>query len=123
MKKILLSLVINLAIVISIGAPISVFSAPDYGLKTAADKIGYDTSNNGTLMPKLNWYIGIVMGIVSIIFFSMVLYAGVRWLTARGKDDLAEKAKNALEAAVTGLVITMLAWGITSFVIIQLSKK
>jgi len=121
MKKIFLALSVNLALISVFLIPVTVLADQDYGLSAAANRIGYQAAD-ASLMTKLQLYIGIAMGVVGIIFFGMMMYAGVRWLTARGKDELAEKAKNALEAAVTGLVITMLAWGITSFVITQLSK-
>ena len=47
-------------------------------------------------------------------------YAGVRWMTSRGNEELAAKAKHTLEAAVIGIIITVSAYAISNFVLSRL---
>ncbi|MFA6486100.1 MAG: hypothetical protein WCT40_01900 [Candidatus Magasanikbacteria bacterium] len=89
-----------------------------YGLNETAPKAGYDTGV--TLIPKLNQVVGIGLGLIALVFFAMALYAGVRWLTARGKSELSEKALQALEAAIIGMAIVAASYAIAIFVINKL---
>ena len=47
-------------------------------------------------------------------------YAGVRWMTSRGNEELAARAKHTFEAAVIGIIITVSAYGISNFVLSRL---
>lgn len=54
--------------------------------------------------------------ILGILFLVLALYGGYLWMTARGAEDQVKKAKDVLEQAVIGLVIIVLAYAITRFV-------
>jgi len=58
---------------------------------------------------------------VAIIFFVMAFYAGLRWMTARGNEEMATKAKETLEAAVLGLIIIVISYALTRFIFGQLT--
>lgn len=60
--------------------------------------------------------IRVVYQVTGLIFFILALYAGIRWMTAQGKEDTVEKARNTLVAATIGLVIVVGAYGITEFI-------
>lgn len=53
------------------------------------------------------------LGAISLIF---MLYAGYVWFTARDNEEEAKRAKQIIVGAVTGLVITMSAYGIATLV-------
>ncbi len=57
------------------------------------------------------------LSVVGIVFLVLMLYGGYLWMTARGKEERLEKAKNTLEAAIIGLIIALAAYGITYFVV------
>jgi len=57
------------------------------------------------------------LSVVGIVFLVLMLYGGYLWMTARGKEERLEKAKNTLEAAIIGLIIVLAAYGITYFVV------
>jgi len=56
----------------------------------------------------------IVAGIVAVI---VIIIAGYMYTTSQGDSGAIEKAKNAILYAVIGLVIMLLAFAITNFVI------
>ncbi|MFH1291986.1 MAG: pilin [bacterium] len=60
--------------------------------------------------------IGIGLSFIGVLFFLLMLYAGVMWMTAMGNTEKVESAKATLESAVIGLVIVLSAYAITSFV-------
>lgn len=57
---------------------------------------------------------------VGLVFFVLVFYAGYRWLTAQGKEESIEKAKNTLIASIIGLMIVVGSYAITNFVVNRL---
>ncbi len=57
------------------------------------------------------------LSVVGIVFLVLMLYGGYLWMTARGKEERLEKAKNTLEAAIIGLIIALAAYGITYYVV------
>jgi hypothetical protein len=97
-----------------IGIPTVMVRASDYGLSESAKMGGYSEGDNIYVM--LGNIIKITLGVLAIVFFGLVLYAGLRWMTARGNEEFTQKAKVVLETAITGLVIVMGAYGITVFI-------
>ncbi|KKW42725.1 MAG: hypothetical protein UY92_C0004G0061 [Candidatus Magasanikbacteria bacterium GW2011_GWA2_56_11] len=56
------------------------------------------------------------LGMVGLVFFVLMVYAGIRWMTARGDEDAASKSRDTMIAAVIGLIIIVASYAITSFV-------
>ena len=59
--------------------------------------------------------IAVVLGLVGILFTCLMAYGGYEWITAHGVEDRIEKGKKIMQMATVGLVIVMLAYGITLF--------
>ena len=62
------------------------------------------------------------IGLVGVIFLILTIYAGFTWMLAGGDETKVKKAKSIIIAAVTGLIITLMAYGITTFVINSIIK-
>lgn len=60
--------------------------------------------------------IGTVLSLVGLIFFILMIYAGILWMTARGDSGTTEKAKETIIASVVGIVIVLASYAITNFV-------
>ena len=67
--------------------------------------------------------IKIGLNIVGLIFLILMIYGGFLWMTARGDEQKVTKSKELLEAAIIGLVIVFAAYGITYFVVDQISNN
>ncbi len=65
--------------------------------------------------------ISVLIGFLGIIFLVLTVYAGFLWMTAAGNEKQVGKAKNILVTAVIGLVITLSAYTISTFVVGQLT--
>lgn len=57
------------------------------------------------------------LSLVGVVFLVLMIYAGIRWMTARGESKHAETAKETITRAVIGLIIVASAYAITSFVL------
>lgn len=64
-----------------------------------------------------------ILASLSIIFLVLTVYGGFLWMTARENDQMAEKAKNILVGAIVGMVITIGAYGISTFIVDRLASE
>lgn len=85
------------------------------GLNAAASGSGLNNSIGLTaLMGRL---ISVVLGLLGIIFLFYLVLAGITYMTAAGDDKKTSKAKDSIKTAVIGMVLTISAYAISSFVI------
>lgn len=84
-------------------------------LTTAGGEAG--VQNSGTLPEIVGRIINIALSLLGIIFLVLGVYAGFRWMTARGEKGDVEEAQKTLTNAVIGLVIVIAAYAISNFVI------
>lgn len=77
--------------------------APQTGISTTEL-----SSHTGTLIQG-------ALRLVGIAFLVLMVYGGLRWMTARGNDQDIETAKETIIAAIIGLVIVVGAYAITNF--------
>lgn len=99
--------------------------ATDTGLSTtggAANPTWLDTNQDN-----LPYFIGFyivrpILGVVGLIFFVLMIYAGVLWMTAGGNGDTVKKAKGILVNSVIGAAIVVSAYAITSAIFYGLTS-
>ena len=89
--------------------------ADNFGLDRAAGSAGLRTE--GTLAEKSGQIIGSLLSLVGVIFLVLMIYGGITWMTASGNDKQVEKAKGTISRAAIGLIIVILAYAITFFVV------
>lgn len=94
-----------------------VFAQTDYGLGESANIGGLTTQYESDLSVFIGNMIGTVLSFVSVIFFGLMLYGGIRWMLSRGNDEEAKKALDTIIAAVIGIIIVLGSYAITSFVL------
>ena len=78
------------------------------------DAQGFSSTDPRQTVAKI---IKIALGFLGSIAVILVIVAGFKWMTAAGNDDNIKKAKDLMGAAFVGLVIILLAFAITNFVI------
>lgn len=102
-----------------------------FGLKTApalalynslpetGGEAGFNTAQSGEVGITSIINVGVkgFLTVMAIAFLALMLYAGIRWLTARGVEEHITKAQETLQTAVIGLIIIVGAYAITSFVL------
>jgi cbb3-type cytochrome oxidase subunit 3 len=102
--------------------PTKILSANDYGLDDTADR-AFNGSGNGTIPFKdkgppeiIGSIVGAILSFVGLLFFILIIYGGLTWMTAAGNQQQIDKAKSMIVSAVIGLIIVMAAYALTSFV-------
>lgn len=125
-KKMVIFSLFSLAIV---GAPLSAEMANgNFGLDVTAEKANYKdkgVADKGQqeLFITANKVVSGLLSALAIVFFILLTYAGVRWMTARGNEEFSTNAKNTVEAAVIGLVVTLSAYAVTTFVFTKVQES
>lgn len=101
------------------------FVAPSFVHASAADTISSGVSNaageaglqDGSIEGTVANIVGNLLSMIGILFFVLMLYGGILWMTARGDTDQTQKAMNTLIAATVGIVIVLASYAITNFVL------
>ena len=83
-------------------------SAPIYNTSVSAEEL------IGKIIQRILQFTGVV-------FFLLMLYAGILWMTAQGEEKRVTEAKAIIKAAVIGVAVIGAAYAITSFVLNNLS--
>lgn len=60
--------------------------------------------------------IGFVLGLLGIIFVILIIYSGLMWMTAGGKEQQVEDAKKIIIRATIGVIIILASYAITWYV-------
>lgn len=89
-------------------------SNPGTSLKQSADMAGLEDKD---INQTVGTFVGQILSMVGVLFFILVVYGGILWMTARGDTDQTSKAMKTIIAASIGIVLVLSAYAITNFVI------
>lgn len=103
--------------------PYSLFLIPS--ITRAAEDFGLEETARAANLPRTGAgpaavagvITGYLLAFVGVIFFVLMLYGGIRWMTARGNEEQIKKAQELIKSAVIGVVIIFLSYVLTRFVI------
>jgi len=84
-------------------------------LSTVGEKAGYSITDTN-LDNKAIKVIQAVLSLLGVIFVSLIIYSGIRWMTAGGNDQTLEKAKETIRQAIMGLLLIIGAYAISLFI-------
>lgn len=102
-----------------LAVPVFAQAQSDDAAASVASAAGLSSSSIFDIIGTL---INVFLGLLGIVFLLLVLYAGFLWMTAGGDDKQVEKAKKMLINATVGLVITLSAYAITTFIVNWISQ-
>ncbi|MFA5133378.1 MAG: pilin [Patescibacteria group bacterium] len=91
-------------------------------LKGVGDAAGFKTTEDAGLPATVGKIINILLSILGVLFVVLMIYGGILWMTSFGNDQKITKAKDLIISAVIGLVIIVLAYAISNFIVGQLIK-
>ena len=78
-----------------------------FGLQKTAPQAGYSTEQSD-INTVANTIVNGVLSVLAVAFFGIMMYAGIRWMMARGNEELAGKAKTALQTSIIGFILTII---------------
>ena len=115
---ILVSLLFSFVFAFSAQVDAKTCTKGNYGLDETACKAGIldlDISTKNALVIGSE-ILGIALSFLGILFFGIILYAGIKWMTALGDANKVESAKGMLEAAGIGLLIVLASYALATFI-------
>lgn len=88
------------------------------GASQSLTEVGSDGGfGSGDLTTIVAGIINVVLGLLGLVFVVLIIYAGFLWMTAGGSADTVKKGKAIMINAIIGLIITVAAYAISSYVI------
>ncbi len=110
------------AIVTALAVPAMALAVPSNPFNQARDltntvgqQAGISTSQ--TLPQMAGSIINVVLGFLGLLLLFYMLYAGFLWMTAGGDEKKVQKATSIIQQAVIGLLIIVMAFAISNFVL------
>lgn len=92
-------------------------------LQQAAGPSGIFTTNLPRGVPEMiGFWIKIALSFVGTIFFILMVYAGFRWMTARGEEDQIKSSRDTITMAVIGLLVVLSGYAITNLLVTRIMK-
>ncbi len=88
--------------------------AQETELTQVGESAGLGETNIRVFIAKIIRY---AIMLVGVVFFAIVVYGGVLWMTAHGDPEQLRKAKAVLKNGVIGLFIVLASYSIASFII------
>lgn len=82
--------------------------------QNAYNEIGFSESDPRDVIARV---IKIALGFLGTIAVVLIIVAGFQWMTAAGNEDKVKKAQKIMTAAVIGLVIVLMAYALSTFII------
>ena len=89
------------------------FKTSSSTLSTTVEKAGFFNYNSNNIDNITQTIINAVLSFLGVIFTIIIIYAGIKWMTAEGNPESITKAKGMLKNAVIGLIIVIAAYAIS----------
>ncbi len=85
------------------------------GLSRSASNAGL-TDVNVDIPVLIGRWLSTILGFTGTVFFILVVWSGLTWMTAAGNEESIKKAQSILKTAIIGLIIVLSAYAITRFI-------
>lgn len=95
------------------GKLINVSSSAQYKLNITQDT---------TLAASIGKIISYILSMLGIIFLVLLVYGGFIWMLARGDSEEVNKSKDIIINAVIGIIIVLMSYAITYYVVAKLAS-
>lgn len=121
-----LSLTVMACVVCAVGLslPISTHAALTQDITAQYDTAGSKAGLSKEKGPQqlIAEAIQVILGMVGTLFLVLIVFAGYVRLTAHGEEDRIKKSTSTAVAALLGLAIVLIAYGVTRFVASRLAN-
>lgn len=97
---------------------IPVFSQDIIGIGVVDNEIKLSNEDPRTVTVKM---INVVLSFLGLVALVVVLFGGFKWMTSGGNQEQVASAKKILIAGLIGLIIILISWGITAYIIAQVA--
>jgi amino acid transporter len=107
-----------------IAKPQPVLAGSYWDTQIGMDQIGVaygeDPANPKDIRYQIIKIINVVLTILGLLVVILIIFAGFQWMTSGGNEEKVKKAQTTIKNAVIGLIIIMLAWSVTYWILRRL---
>ncbi len=94
------------------------------GLSTTGTAAGYSQGlQKLSPITAISEVIKIILSILGILFLGLMIYGGIVWMLAQGNEQEADKAKKVITASITGLLIVIVAYALSYFIVAHFTAQ
>lgn len=86
-------------------------------IKSGYQAAGGDDSDSNNLTSIIGTIVNTMLFIVGVLAVIMIIYSGIRYITAHGDKGQVENAKNTLIYSIVGLVVAIVAYALVNWVL------
>ncbi|MBT4121015.1 MAG: hypothetical protein HOA57_01320 [Candidatus Magasanikbacteria bacterium] len=86
-----------------------------YGIDVTADQTPITNFKGASLQTMIGELLGAVLSLVGILFFALMVYGGVVWMSAAGNQEREKKAGGIMIGATIGVVIVLSSYVLVGF--------
>ena len=86
------------------------------GVYGGTEATGVPSGVKDNLPVMIGKIIGTLLSFLGVVFFGIILYAGIGWILSLGNEEKITAAKNMIIAAILGLIVVLGAYAITNIV-------
>lgn len=107
------------------GLSVTTVNAQNLGIDAVhkvGSEAGFQRATDTSFAENIGRAITILFSILGVLFTMLIVYAGYLWMTARGQEEFVTKAKDIFSTAIIGLIILLMAYSITRFVVPRLLR-
>jgi len=91
-----------------------------FGLDATAGKAGLKSNVAGPATAAGS-IVGYALAFIGVVFFVLMVYGGIRWMTARGSSEIVTQAQDTIKSAFIGMIVVFLSYAITQFILSRLT--
>ena len=91
-----------------------------FGLDATAGPAGLKSARGPAAAAGL--IVGYFLAFIGVVFFVLMVYGGILWMTARGSEEMIKKAQELIKSAIIGMIIVFLSYAVTQFVLSRLTS-
>lgn len=111
----------NLNSVLAEASPSQSYWDTQVGMGEVGMAFGEDAGNVEDVRYKIVKIINVILTILGLIVVVLIIFAGFKWMTAAGNEEAVKSAQGIIKNAVIGLLIIVLAWSVTLFIMRRLA--
>jgi hypothetical protein len=104
---------------LALAADTSTYNLSNTGnsINDIAKPAGYQTTGGATAYSVIGNLIKITLSFLGVLFLILTIVSGFQWMMAEGNEDSVKKAKSRIKNATMGLVIVVIAYALTYFIL------
>lgn len=111
----------NLKLVLAQTPPSKSYWDTQTGMGEIGSAFGEDSNSIKDVRYRIVKIINVILTVLGLIVVVLIIFAGFKWMTAAGNEEAVKKAQGIIKNAVIGLLIILLAWSVTLFIMRRLA--